>query len=170
MAIYDSYSKPAFGEYNWSDVDWDDPMPDDVCALFELAQQKDLELFLFMRDIVLGGKDRESIPRRSIYLWDEVVRVVGLSDELAIDEDTYTLFDRLRTAGSFVHEDRKYALMDDDELNEVMEIKMLAKQAVDEMVESGDFDKMVSHAEEKMEQRHKEVDFLNSLFDDESEN
>jgi hypothetical protein len=152
MTIHDSYTNPPYWEYNWSEVDWDDPTPDDVCALSELTQDVRMEYLLMQRDAVANGTV-DDLPRLTMYLWDNSVRKVGLSDSMSLDEDTYEFWDRLCWAGMFVHDDRKLQTMSEEELAEEAQMKLNAKAFIKDMADSGEIQEMLDFVKQKIEQK-----------------
>lgn len=169
MTIHDSYTNPPYWEYNWSEVDWDDPSPDDVCALAELTQDLRMEYISMQREAIANGTV-DDLPRLTMFLWDGSVRKVGLSDSMSPDDDTYEMWDRFCWAGQFVLQDRTLQSMSDDELEEHYQMKLNAKAMMRDIVDSGEMEEMFEFIKNKMEQRQAFDDLLNGIIGNEETN
>lgn len=169
MTIHDSYTNPPYWEYNWSEVDWDDPSPDDVCALAELTHELRMEYISMQREALENGTI-DDLPRLTMFLWDESVRKVGFSDSMSINHDDYEMWDRYCWAGDFVLQDRKLLAMSDEELEEHFQQKRNAKAMMRDLVDSGEMEEMFEFIKNKIEQRQAFDELMNGIIGNEETN
>lgn len=160
--IKDSYSVPHWREFDWSTVDWRNPLPNDLVALAEMTYDAQRRYFEVLMQIIAAGGTHDDSPSMSQWTWDSVIVPVGLASG-DLDADEYERFGRFFMAGEFVRDDRMFLGMTDDELN-----RHFAESA--EMAEfvgrEIDLAGAAKRAEERVKQRSAEIDLLRNMLNE----
>ena len=160
--IKDYYSVPRWEDFDWTTVDWGDPLPNDLVALAEMLHASHMRYFEIMKDIIMGGGARDDVPGLSQWTWDYVVVKTGIADG-DFDHNKYEWFSRLVLAGEYVREDRMLQLMTDDEMLHHFE----QRSGVEEFVAlEVDLDKIAAESEERLAKRDAEIEMLRRMMDD----
>ena len=158
--IKDSYSQPSFDQFDWSEVDWSDPLPNDLVALAELAADARNQWIKHMTSIIAAGGTKDDLPRLAQWVWDYAVVPSGMASG-DLDVEQYNRFGDLEMAGNFVRDDRMIALMSDEELNDLFSERAQMRGFVDSM----DFDDLADSLKQKRESRDEEIAILKSLLE-----
>jgi len=158
--IKDSYSQPSFDQFDWSEVDWSDPLPNDLVALAELAADTRAQWVVRVSSIIGAGGTRDDVPSLTQWVWDYAVVVAGLGSG-DLDSEMYNRFGDLEMAGNFVRDERMMTLMSDEELEELFNQRAKMRGVVDSM----DLDSLADDLKQKRESRDEEIAILKSLFE-----
>ncbi len=134
------------------DSDWTDP--DVIVSLFEYKQA------LIFETAKESVRRKEMIPIESI-----ISKIVS---ELDITEEMYRLFS---FAGMMLAYDRKVRSMTDDERAEMERQTEEFIEKIDDVLASefGGFESFIEQMIEENDQRKSEIEFLDSLFNDETD-
>lgn len=163
MPYYDSYTDPPYWEYDWASVNWDVPTPTDVCALAELERTVTQKAILWRMQMHDAGLTDADMPRLSMILWDNVVRVVGLSTHEELNEEDYERYASLVVAGGYVLEDRKDSMLTDDEMKAEAEAKAKMGVLIDSVMEG--LDDRIEEVKRSIDKRKAEEEMLRRMME-----
>ena len=170
MNNFNSLSNPPFYQFNWREVCWDNPFPNDLVALHELfcaVQQEHIEM---CQSIISGGGTLDDIPSFSRHVWESVVLFTGFADPgTEPNEDIYEEFSNMHFAGSVVREDRLFEQLDDEQTQEYLEHRNRMHEAVTEMIDSPEVKDAITKIIDTIDRRGQEIDDLNKLFNESGE-
>lgn len=160
--IKDSYSVPHWKEFDWSTVEWDSPLPNDLVALAEMTRDAQAKYFDATMRIVAAGGTYDDSPSLSQWTWDYVVVPVGLGkNELSAEQ--YERFGRFLMAGEYVRDDRMFREMTDDEMQQHF---AESTEIADFVSREVDLAGAAKRAEERMRQRNAEIDLLRNMLNE----
>lgn len=160
--IKDSYSIPPYDQFNWSEVDWETPLPNDLVALAEKVQEVRYNYYQTMQRIVAAGGTGRDIPSLSMWTWDHAVVPTGFFSG-AFDADKYDVFGKMVFCGDYVREDRMLAAMSDEEMLEYFDRQDHIRSVIDQI----DIDATIAEVDARKKAKHAEIEMLNAMLRDE---
>jgi hypothetical protein len=158
--IKDSYSNPPFYKYDWDLVMWANPLPNDLVALYELCESVRVTFTKHLRVLLENGGNLDDAPPWRQWLWDFAVVKSQFTQEEEFEEGTYLAFLDFENIGKYVHDDRMFESMTEEEMEEHFEMLNRVEDMLNEIMNNDAYAKSLLNVQKRSE----EIDELNELF------
>jgi hypothetical protein len=159
--------------YDFSVVDWANPLPTDAVALFALENRSARRFAKLIQHAMENGLSPDDLPLPSDEFWNNVIIPSGLAHQFEdMDkEGIVAIAWEYRNTGEAIAEDRFINSMGDNEelvigyLEFRAERRAMFQQAVADIMANVDLDEVSRQITEATQKREAEIDLLNEMWE-----